>query len=89
MAYVGFFTSDRAQKYGWGLPRLFVLTILSFELAPRLSSVVAAETASNATNEAGGIVAAGSAAALGLKSYFASGRWLGHFYVGSIGAVRM
>jgi len=87
MAYVGFFTSDRAQKYGWGLPRLLVLTVLSFELAPRLSSVVIAAT-SRATHDAAGIITAGSVAALGLKSYFASGRWLGHFYVGSIGAVR-
>lgn len=86
MAYTGFFTSDRAQKYGWGLPRLLALTVLSFELAPRLSAAVAA--ASGASAAAGG-GAAGAVAALGLRSYLASGRWLAHFYVGSIGAVRL
>jgi hypothetical protein len=80
MAYAGFFTSDRAQKYGWGLPRLLALTLLSFELAPRLSAAVAAP---------GDAVVASAVAALGLRSYLASGRWLAHLYVGSIGAVRL
>ena len=47
----GFFSSDRAKKYGWGIPRLFLLLLLAFELAPRLSVRVrgqeALERASN------------------------------------------
>ena len=61
----GYFTSDRAKKYGWGLPRLVAVTWLAFEVAP----LFAKETG-----------------ALGLGAYGASGRWLCHLYVGSIGA---
>jgi len=39
---IGYFTTDRAIKYGWGIPRLAVLCVLAFELAPRISSAVPA-----------------------------------------------
>ena len=35
---MSFFTSDRAVKYGWGAPRLAVITCASFVLAPLLCS---------------------------------------------------
>ena len=38
----GYFTTDRAIKYGWGIPRLAFLCVLAFELAPRISSAVPA-----------------------------------------------
>ena len=66
-----FFSSDRAQKYGWGLLRLAALTLAAFTLAPGLSRGVAPE----------------QAASLGLQPYLASRRWVAHAYLGVIGAV--
>jgi len=66
-----YFSSDRAAKYGWGLPRLALVCLIAFELAPRASSAVSS---------------ASQAAALGLLPYLRSGRWIGHLYIGSIGA---
>jgi hypothetical protein len=40
MSTSAYFNSDRAIKYGWGIPRLAILCILAFEIAPRLSSGV-------------------------------------------------
>ena len=34
--YVGYFTSDRAIKYGFGVPRLLLVTLFAFEVVPRL-----------------------------------------------------
>ena len=31
----GYFTTDRARKYGWGVPRLALLTLFAFEVVPR------------------------------------------------------
>ena len=31
----GYFTSDRAAKYGWGVPRLALVTLFAFEIVPR------------------------------------------------------
>ena len=70
-AYSQYFNSDRAAKYGWGLPRLALLCIIGFEVAPRLSCAVLP----------------GQAAALHLVPYLRSGRWIGHLYIGSIGAI--
>jgi len=67
----GFFSNDRARKYGWGLVRLAALTAASFALAPELSTGVPPE----------------QAAALGLGPYLASRRWLTHLYLGIIGAI--
>ena len=66
----GYFSSDRAMKYGWGIPRLAVLIFIAFEVAPRLSAGVTSEGADG----------------LGLLAYLQSGRWLAHAYIGSIGA---
>ena len=74
--YAGFFTSDRAAKYGWGLPRLLLVTWLSFEVAPWFSNVI---VGTDGTGDA--------ARALGLSAYLSSQRWLPHFYVGCQGAV--
>jgi hypothetical protein len=65
-----YFSSDRAAKYGWGLPRLVLVCLIAFELAPRASSAISPA----------------SQAALGLLPYLRSGRWIGHLYIGSIGA---
>ena len=62
--------SDRAAKYGWGLPRLVLVCLIAFELAPRASSAISPA----------------SQAALSLLPYLQSGRWIGHLYIGSIGA---
>jgi hypothetical protein len=35
---MSFFSSDRAVKYGWGVPRLALLTLAAFQLAPSLSA---------------------------------------------------
>jgi hypothetical protein len=70
-AYSQYFNSDRAAKYGWGLPRLALLCIIGFEVAPRVSCAVLP----------------GQAAALHLVPYLRSGRWIGHLYIGSIGAI--
>ena len=69
--YSPYFNSDRAAKYGWGLPRLVLLCVIGFEVAPRVSCAVLP----------------GQAAALHLLPYLRSGRWMGHLYIGSIGAV--
>jgi hypothetical protein len=66
-----YFSSDRAAKYGWGLPRLALVCLIAFELAPRASSAVSSPS---------------QAAALGLLPYLQSCRWIGHLYIGSIGA---
>jgi hypothetical protein len=72
MTPTAYFSTDRAVKYGWGLLRLFLLCILAFELAPRLSA---------------GVTSVDAARTLGLVSYLKSGRWFTHAYIGSIGAV--
>ena len=66
-----YFSSDRAAKYGWGLPRLALVCLIAFELAPRASIAVSSPS---------------QAAALGFLPYLRSGRWIGHLYIGSIGA---
>ena len=33
----GYFNTDRAVKYGWGLPRLALLTLAAFQLAPAVN----------------------------------------------------
>ena len=71
MSAGGYFSSDRAVKYGYGLPRLALLTLAAFTLAPRLSPRVPGGAAE---------------AALGLRAYLASRRWVAHAYLGSVGA---
>ena len=49
---MSFFSSDRARKYGWGLPRLALLCWLAYQVAPYRSAAVSAaeaalETADN------------------------------------------
>jgi hypothetical protein len=66
----GYFSSDRARKYGWGLPRLALLTVAAFQLAPFASSAVPPA----------------AAAPLALLPYLRSGRWVAHAYLGSVGA---
>ena len=68
----GYFTTDRARKYGWGVPRLTLLTLFAFEVVPRRFLAASAPDA--------------AAASLALAPYLASMRWLGHAYMGSIGA---
>jgi hypothetical protein len=43
---MSFFSSDRAVKYGWGVPRLALLTLAAFQLAPRLSASAASSAPS-------------------------------------------
>ena len=69
----GYFTTDRARKYGWGVPRLALLTLFAFEVVPRRFLAASAPDAA-------------AAASLALAPYLASMRWLGHAYMGSIGA---
>ena len=69
----GYFTTDRARKYGWGVPRLALLTLFAFEVVPRRFLAASAPDAA-------------AAESLALAPYLASMRWLGHAYMGSIGA---
>ena len=109
-AYVGYFTSDRAVKYGFGVPRLLLVTLFAFEVVPRfflnlnVDSVTEASVSVPAStsffSSFFSSAAAASAAAAGarqhargaaidalrLAPYLASMRWVGHTYMGSIGA---
>ena len=69
----GYFTTDRARKYGWGVPRLALLTLFAFEVVPRRFLAASSPDAA-------------AAESLALAPYLASMRWLGHAYMGSIGA---
>ena len=69
----GYFTTDRARKYGWGVPRLALLTLFAFEVVPRRFLAASSPDAD-------------AAESLALAPYLASMRWLGHAYMGSIGA---
>ena len=111
-AYVGYFTSDRAVKYGFGVPRLLLVTLFAFEVVPRFfmnvdgvvveSASVPTSTSffssffgSSSSSAAAAAEAAAAAQqqardaaveALRLAPYLASMRWVGHTYMGSIGA---
>ena len=63
----------RARKYGWGVPRLALLTLFAFEVVPRRFLAASSPDAA-------------AAESLALAPYLASMRWLGHAYMGSIGA---
>ena len=85
----GYFTSDRAAKYGWGVPRLALVTLFAFEIVPRaflagsrapVDALVS--TPLPFTAEA----AAAPFAPLTLVPYLQSLRWIAHAYTGSIGA---
>jgi hypothetical protein len=78
----GYFTSDRAIKYGYGVPRLLLLTLFAFEVAPRLFLKNADGGASSAFMRS----SSSAAALLRLSPYLTSMRWAGHSYLGSIGA---
>jgi hypothetical protein len=67
-----FFTNDRLAKYGFGLFRLFVVVLYAF------SSLLVTNTEQR---EEAPIVTSWT-----LYEYFRSLRWLGHAYIGSIGA---
>jgi hypothetical protein len=90
----GFFTSDRAVKYGWGTPRLAAVAWLAFEVAPAWNHLEASPAAAaTAATAAAATAAAATAAAAGttlfplrLKAYLASGRALPHLFVGAQGA---
>ena len=82
----GYFTTDRARKYGWGVPRLALLTLFAFEVVPRyFLDASGSELDVFATAEAH----PGDGTAtypLRLGAYLRSLRWVGHAYMGSIGA---
>ena len=83
----GYFTTDRARKYGWGVPRLALLTLFAFEVVPRyfLDDPSGSELHAFAAAEAH----PGDGTAtypLRLGAYLRSLRWAGHAYMGSIGA---
>jgi hypothetical protein len=75
----GYFTTDRAKKYGWGVPRLALLTLFAFEVVPRRFLAAAPLGPHPDADDA-------AANSLSLAAYLGSGRWVGHAYMGSIGA---
>ena len=56
----GYFTNDRAVKYGYGVPRLALVTLFAFEIVPRL--FLAAERGGSATSAATSSASAADAA---------------------------
>ena len=102
-AYAGYFTSDRAVKYGLGVPRLLLVTLFAFEVVPRYFTALDGQDATSPQWLASVFPAAAAAGASGdravgwhgstpagellrLAPYLASMRWVGHAYMGSIGA---
>jgi hypothetical protein len=97
---VGYFTSDRAVKYGFGVPRLLLVALFAFEVVPRLflntdntdntdglTTTSSWFSSSSSSSAAAAATAAGHASdALRLAPYMLSTRWAGHAYLGSIGA---
>ena len=82
----GYFTTDRARKYGWGVPRLALLTLFAFEVVPRYF-LDASGSELNALAAAEAHPGDGTATyPLRLGAYLRSLRWVGHAYMGSIGA---
>ena len=82
----GYFTTDRARKYGWGVPRLALLTLFAFEVVPRYF-LDASGSELNAFAAAEAHPGDGTATyPLRLGAYLRSLRWVGHAYMGSIGA---
>ena len=75
----GYFTTDRAKKYGWGVPRLALLTLFAFEVVPHRFLAAAPLGPHPDADDA-------AANSLSLAAYLGSGRWVGHAYMGSIGA---
>ena len=86
----GYFTSDRAAKYGWGVPRLALVTLFAFEIVPRAFLAGSPRTAIDALTSTPAPFTAAAAAApfapLTFLPYVASLRWTAHAYTGSIGA---
>ena len=86
----GYFTSDRAAKYGWGVPRLALVTLFAFEIVPRAFLAGSPRTAIDALTSTPAPFPAAAAAApfapLTFLPYVASLRWTAHAYTGSIGA---
>jgi hypothetical protein len=86
----GYFTTDRARKYGWGVPRLLLLTVCTFELVPRwFLNASSDEHDFHLTGGAfGGTrgVQLPPSQPLSLAPYLHSMRWVGHAYMGCIGA---
>ena len=80
--YAGYFTSDRAVKYGLGLPRLLLVTLFAFEVVPRFFLDDAYDGAARFSSSAGQ-----ARDALMLAPYLASLRWVGHSYM--VGAVQV
>ena len=83
----GYFTTDRARKYGWGVPRLALLTLFAFEVVPRYFLDDASGSELNEFAAAEAHPGDGTATyPLRLGAYLRSLRWAGHAYMGSIGA---
>jgi len=83
----GYFTTDRARKYGWGVPRLALLTLFAFEVVPRYFLDDASGSELHAFAAAEAHPGDGTATyPLRLGAYLRSLRWAGHAYMGSIGA---
>tara|TARA_B110000977_G_scaffold112505_1_gene145783 strand:- start:5440 stop:7515 length:2076 start_codon:yes stop_codon:yes gene_type:complete len=84
----GYFTTDRARKYGWGVPRLLLLTVCAFEVVPRFFLNASSDDLEGmAMSRVKGLEPGESIHhPLKLLTYLHSMRWLGHAYMGSIGA---
>ena len=85
----GYFTSDRAAKYGWGVPRLALVTLFAFEIVPRAflaGSPAPVDALVSTPPPFTAKAAAAPFAPLTLVPYVQSLRWIAHAYTGSIGA---
>ena len=85
----GYFTSDRAAKYGWGVPRLALVTLFAFEIVPRAflaGSPAPVDALVSTPLPFTAEAAAAPFAPLTLVPYLQSLRWIAHAYTGSIGA---
>ena len=85
----GYFTSDRAAKYGWGVPRLALVTLFAFEIVPRAflaGSRAPVDALVSTPLPFTARAAAAPFAPLTLVPYLHSLRWIAHAYTGSIGA---
>lgn len=78
MAAAGYFSADRRAKYGWGTLRLAFWVAFAFAAAPRLQAAYAGGGSGDW---------ASSPHWRATADYLRSWRWLGHAYLGAMGAV--
>lgn len=77
MAAAGYFSADRRAKYGAGALRMALLVAFAFGVAPRLQTAYAGGGGSGFDSPHWCVT----------LDYLRSWRWLGHAYLGAMGAV--